>query len=343
VSSNWVSSQNVAGYYNTGYWAAPTAPISDGANFWFYLDDDTCYDVDAWWTSAFDRSPSAPFIAYDGSDTEVGRINVNQAANGSRWNDLGDWVFTPGWNRVMLSRWTGTGAYVIADALRLTPDDDCPGWCGGDTDGDGTDDCTDQCPADPGKIAPGQCGCGTADTDGDGDGTADCLDTCPADPNKTAPGTCGCGIPDIDLTGDGVPDCAVCGDGVVTVPETCDDSGLDTGDGCSDTCQVEPLQFDPITPATAGVVNTFTARNAVPGSEIWFLAGRAQGTTPVPGCPGLVAPVGNPAPIAPVFANAAGTAQLNLAVPAAFVGRTVPLLAVDLDGCRVSNLQIESF
>jgi hypothetical protein len=32
----------------------------------------------------------------------------------------------------------------------------------------------DQCPDDPDKRQPGQCGCGTPDTDGDGDGTADC-------------------------------------------------------------------------------------------------------------------------------------------------------------------------
>ena len=42
-----------------------------------------------------------------------------------------------------------------------------------DTDGDGTLDCNDNCPNDPDKIEPGQCGCGVPDTDTDGDGTAD--------------------------------------------------------------------------------------------------------------------------------------------------------------------------
>lgn len=66
---------------------------------------------------------------------------------------------------------------------------------------------TDQCPDDPDKIAPGDCGCGVADTDSDGDGTADCIDTCPNDPDKVSSGICGCGVADNDLDLDGVVDC----------------------------------------------------------------------------------------------------------------------------------------
>lgn len=78
-----------------------------------------------------------------------------------------------------------------------------------DADGDGVPNCIDGCPNDPAKIAPGACGCGTADTDSDGDGVPDCLDGCPMDPDKIAPGICGCGVVD-DLTdndGDGVIGC----------------------------------------------------------------------------------------------------------------------------------------
>ena len=39
------------------------------------------------------------------------------------------------------------------------------------SDADGTFDCDDGCPNDPGKIAPGDCGCGTPDDDSD-DGPA---------------------------------------------------------------------------------------------------------------------------------------------------------------------------
>lgn len=112
-----------------------------------------------------------------------------------------------------------------------------PGQCGcgfadTDTDGDGTADCIDSCPIDPNKIAPGACGCGVPDTDTDGDGTADCNDTCPNDPNKTAPGACGCGVPDTDSDGDGV---ANCHDNCPTRPNT---SQADADhDGIGDACE----------------------------------------------------------------------------------------------------------
>ncbi|MDB4775794.1 thrombospondin type 3 repeat-containing protein [bacterium] len=48
-----------------------------------------------------------------------------------------------------------------------------------DTDADGTLDCDDNCPEDPNKTEPGDCGCGVEDTDADGDGIPDCNDPCP--------------------------------------------------------------------------------------------------------------------------------------------------------------------
>lgn len=65
-----------------------------------------------------------------------------------------------------------------------------------DSDGDGVPDADDGCPDDAGKIEPGICGCGVADTDTDGDDTADCDDPCPTDPNKISPGICGCDVDD---------------------------------------------------------------------------------------------------------------------------------------------------
>ena len=59
----------------------------------------------------------------------------------------------------------------------------------------------DDCPSDAGKIAPGQCGCGMAETDTDNDVFADCAESCDVDVNKQAPGVCGCGTADDD--GDG--------------------------------------------------------------------------------------------------------------------------------------------
>ncbi|NTV12765.1 MAG: hypothetical protein HGA96_02335 [Desulfobulbaceae bacterium] len=81
-----------------------------------------------------------------------------------------------------------------------------------DSDGDGVDDATDVCPADPLKAAnPGQCGCGVAEIDSDYDGVADCLDNCGSVANPTQ----------ADANGDGVGD-------------ACDFSSDSDGDGVSD-------------------------------------------------------------------------------------------------------------
>ncbi|MCC6654399.1 MAG: hypothetical protein IT231_04455, partial [Flavobacteriales bacterium] len=120
-----------------------------------------------------------------------------------------------------------------------------------DTDSDGTPDCTDGCPTDPLKIAPGICGCGVADTDTDSDGTADCNDGCPSDPLKTAAGICGCGVADTDSDSDGTADCndgcpldplktaaGICGCGVADT-----DSDSDGTADCIDGCPADPLKI----------------------------------------------------------------------------------------------------
>lgn len=78
------------------------------------------------------------------------------------------------------------------------PDGGAPSVCGCDavdSDGDGTPDCADQCPADRNKKLPGSCGCGLGDQDTDLDGTPDCRDACPgtASASYRADTTCGLG------------------------------------------------------------------------------------------------------------------------------------------------------
>lgn len=119
VSTTWQASSGTAGYYGSNYHFASTSPISDGATFWFYLPASGAKTIDAWWTAGTNRSPAAPFIAYNAAGTEVGRVSVSQQANGSTWRTLGTWNFTAGWNRVVLSRWASEGYVVIADAIRV--------------------------------------------------------------------------------------------------------------------------------------------------------------------------------------------------------------------------------
>lgn len=119
VSANWKSSTNVAGYYGSGYWYASTAPVSDGAAFFFKLDAAGARTIDAWWTAASDRSPEATFVAFNAQGVKVGEGTVNQARNGGRWNTVGRFNFTAGWNKVVLSRWAPSGKVVVADAVRV--------------------------------------------------------------------------------------------------------------------------------------------------------------------------------------------------------------------------------
>jgi cysteine-rich repeat protein len=253
TSASWTSSTNVSGYYNTGYWVAPAAAVYDPANFWFHLNADQCFVVESWWTAAADRATNVPYQSYDASGANLAVTYVNQRINGSRWNEIGRHVFTAGWNRVIVSRWASLGSYVVADAVRLTPADNCPGWCGVDADGDGVGPCLDSCDNDPLKTAPGVCGCGVPDADADGDGLLACQETCDSDPLKAAPGVCGCGVPDVDSDGDQALDCqescdndprklepGACGCGV----RDADPDG-DGAPSCLESCDRDPYKVDP--------------------------------------------------------------------------------------------------
>ncbi|WP_164018511.1 N-acetylmuramoyl-L-alanine amidase [Pyxidicoccus trucidator] len=119
TGTNWVSSTNVGGYYGSGYFVATTAPVSEPVTFWFHLPTAATRTVDGWWTSATDRSTQAPFNVFNASNTKLGTVYVNQQTGGSAWNTLGTFSFSAGWNKVQVSRWTASGAYVVADAVRV--------------------------------------------------------------------------------------------------------------------------------------------------------------------------------------------------------------------------------
>ena len=114
----WTSGAN-AGYYGSGYYYAATEAISAPAVFEFYLPEAATKTLDAWWVAGPNRSPTAPFVIINASGTNLATVKVNQQLNGSKWNTLGTWSFPAGWNKVQLSRWTGTGYIVVADAIQV--------------------------------------------------------------------------------------------------------------------------------------------------------------------------------------------------------------------------------
>ena len=119
VSANWTAATATSGYYGTGYYYASVAKVSDTADFWFYLPEDATRTIDAWWTQGNNRSSAAPFLIENAAGTQLGRVSVNQLVDGGKWNTLGTWTFTRGWNRIRLSRWASNGTVVIADAVRI--------------------------------------------------------------------------------------------------------------------------------------------------------------------------------------------------------------------------------
>ncbi len=119
VSGSWTSSNNVAGYYNTGYWWRSVGATNDAAEFRAKLPKAMKVKVQAWWPAAGDRSTKAPFSIYDASNVQLDTVYVNQQANGGTWVDLGTYPLTAGWNTVALSRWTSGSGVVVADAVRF--------------------------------------------------------------------------------------------------------------------------------------------------------------------------------------------------------------------------------
>lgn len=119
VTSNWTSSSNVSGYYNTGYWWRSTGSTTDLAEFRVNLNAPRKMIIEAWWSSASDRSTTAPFLIFDGNGNHIDTVHVNQQQNGGQWVTLGTYDLTAGWNSAALSRWTTPGKVVVADAVRF--------------------------------------------------------------------------------------------------------------------------------------------------------------------------------------------------------------------------------
>lgn len=122
-----------------------------------------------------------------------------------------------------------------------------------DTDGDGVDDCSDQCPGTPTGIPVLSNGCPETDPiDPDGDGVPDVQDGCPDTPAGEPVDANGCSCTQLDSDGDGVKDCndqcpgtpggtPVGENGCPTTTDSDSDGVPDGQDQCPNTPSGEPV------------------------------------------------------------------------------------------------------
>jgi hypothetical protein len=112
----WSTGTSATDKYGADYRFRSTAAVSEPASWIASLSAAGNYAVSAWWAQGANRSASAPYVVYHTGGTTT--VNVNQQANGGRWNSLGTYNLASGNNQVRLSCWTTTGFIVLADAIR---------------------------------------------------------------------------------------------------------------------------------------------------------------------------------------------------------------------------------
>ena len=127
-----------------------------------------------------------------------------------------------------------TSTNVVQSPIGTFPQLTFGGGACADADFDGLCNSVDACPLD-------------AENDGDGDGLCANVDNCPLDANPSQ----------ADLNGNGQGDACegqVCGNGLTTGSEQCDDGNRAGGDGCSAICTFEAEDGPPV--ALAGADQT---------------------------------------------------------------------------------------
>ncbi|WP_160174359.1 glycoside hydrolase family 2 TIM barrel-domain containing protein [Archangium violaceum] len=125
VPAGWAVSSYSGQRWGSNYYTNTTnngaTGESDAFSFKFYLPANACKYVDAWWNGNTSRTAAAPFVMYNASNQHAGTavMNMQDPNLNDRWVQLGQYCFTAGWNRVVLSRWSGAPGYLIADAIRI--------------------------------------------------------------------------------------------------------------------------------------------------------------------------------------------------------------------------------
>lgn len=105
----------------------------------------------------------------------------------------------------------------------------------------------------------------------------------------------------------------------------------------------DPPVLLPLDPGTAGVQNTLSATDATPNSDVRFIWSFNAGSQTANNiCPGFQSGILNPRTLPLVQSDGAGTASLNVNVPANLTGVSLVLQAVDIATCTGSNVNPET-
>ncbi|NWF50239.1 MAG: phosphodiester glycosidase family protein [Ignavibacteriaceae bacterium] len=109
---------------NPGYWGTTPSllhSLGSGLNYVEFkpaFPADAEYEIYAWWVASANRCQNTPFIIKhkNGVDT----VRVNQVQNGSMWNLIGTFDFSPDTAQKIIISDAGTiGTYVVADAIQI--------------------------------------------------------------------------------------------------------------------------------------------------------------------------------------------------------------------------------
>ena len=128
-------------------------------------------------------------------------------------------------------------------------------------------------------------------------------------------------------------------------PRFVDDPGTpDTGRGTAPIVDLGCYEFQGVSfavlepiPGEAGRVNRLTAIGANPGATIWFVYGRREGSTPLPGCPGVTVGLEAPMIIGSAVADSEGVARFDRLVPPGARGVEILFQGVDRQRCATSR------
>jgi PKD repeat protein len=113
----WFDDTVLPGFYGSGYSYAPPGTGTNVVSFHFRILQAGNYNVSAWWPASADNTAQARYTTfYSGGSATVVK---NQTIDGSQWNALGQYYFTPGGYKVQLSDQSVVGN-VIADGVRVT-------------------------------------------------------------------------------------------------------------------------------------------------------------------------------------------------------------------------------